>query len=345
MPAPEHRDGADLLHVVAGRGAPAAQDARLAVEHEEGLGRVGLEVVERGEARLREIVVRDGGADLAEAIPPLPVGQHRAGQVEDGGADARGLGVRGADDHSLAGGQMAGGGCAAHALHVDETGPAGAERRAVGILAELRQRDAEAVDRIEHGGAGVELDRPIVDDQLHGGLIIKDKPAPGNRVSGVPDARRYNTPHTGGHHHDQDRSLAARRSARSDGSARQGSRPCSAPGPRPALAQGNLASLGPEEGVDATVKRLFGGRPIKDGASVIKLDLPLIAENGAVVPVAVEVTSPQTPQSYVKSIYIIADKNRRPLNAKFNLTPATGLPMSGPTCASARAPTCARSPR
>ena len=105
--------------------------------------------------------------------------------------------------------------------------------------------------------------------------------------------------------------------------------PMLGPGLRPALAQGNLASLGPEEGVNATVTRLFGGRPIKDGASVIKLDLPLIAENGAVVPVTVEVTSPQTDQSYVKSIYIIADKNRRPLNAKFNLTPATGLAYVG----------------
>ena len=179
MPAPEHRDGADLLHVVAGRGAPAAQDARLAVEHEEGLGRIGLEVVERGGARRRETVALGGGADLAEAIPPFPVREHRAGQVEDGGTDARGLGMRGADDHALSGGQVAGRRGAAHALHVDETGPAGAERRAVGILAELRQRDAEAVDRIEHGGAGVELDRPIVDDQLHGGLIIKDKPASG----------------------------------------------------------------------------------------------------------------------------------------------------------------------
>ena len=66
-----------------------------------------------------------------------------------------------------------------------------------------------------------------------------------------------------------------------------------APGPRPARAQGNLASLGPEEAVDATVKRLFGGRPIADGSSLIKLDLPLIAENGAVVPVSVEVHRPR----------------------------------------------------
>jgi sulfur-oxidizing protein SoxY len=100
-------------------------------------------------------------------------------------------------------------------------------------------------------------------------------------------------------------------------------------GPRMALAQGNLASLGPEESVEATMKRLFGNRPIKDGSSVIKLELPLIAENGAVVPVSVEVTTPQTPQSHVKSIYIISDKNRRPLNAKFNLSPAVGQASIG----------------
>ena len=56
---------------------------------------------------------------------------------------------------------------------------------------------------------------------------------------------------------------------------------------RPAEAQGNLANLGPEEPVEATLKRLFGARPINDGASSIKLDLPLIAENGAVVPISV----------------------------------------------------------
>jgi sulfur-oxidizing protein SoxY len=101
------------------------------------------------------------------------------------------------------------------------------------------------------------------------------------------------------------------------------------PATRAAGAQGNLASLGPEETVDATLRRLFGGRPIKDGSSVITMDLPLIAENGALVPVTVEVASPQTAQSHVKAIYVISDKNRRPLNAKFNLTPASGQAFVG----------------
>ena len=97
--------------------------------------------------------------------------------------------------------------------------------------------------------------------------------------------------------------------------------------PRPAAAQGNLANLGPEEPVDATLKRLFGGRPIKDGSSVMKIELPLIAENGSVVPVSVEVAPP--PQGHVKSIYIIADRNRRPMNAKFNFSPGVTQPFVG----------------
>ena len=98
---------------------------------------------------------------------------------------------------------------------------------------------------------------------------------------------------------------------------------------RAARAQGNLANLGPEEPVDATMKRLFPGRLIKDGAASIKLDAPLIAENGAVVPVTVEVDAPMTPQSYVKAIYIISDRNRRPMNVKFMLTAAMGQAYVG----------------
>ena len=99
--------------------------------------------------------------------------------------------------------------------------------------------------------------------------------------------------------------------------------------PGVARGQGNLGALQPEEKVDATMQRLFGGRPIKDGSSVIKMELPLIAENGSVVPITVEVQSPMTPASYVKNIYIISDKNRRPLNARFSLTPDMGAASIG----------------
>ena len=91
-----------------------------------------------------------------------------------------------------------------------------------------------------------------------------------------------------------------------------------------ARAQGFLSNLAPEEPVEKTMQRLFGGRPIKDGSQVIIFELPLIAEDGGNVAMSVEVKSPMTPQSYVKAIYVLSDKNPRPLNAKFNLTPACG---------------------
>src|SRR5437773_10104310 len=84
--------------------------------------------------------------------------------------------------------------------------------------------------------------------------------------------------------------------------------------PRPALAQ----PLGLNESVDVAMKRVFAGRAIRDGESLIKLDIPLIAENGAVVPVSVRVVSPITPTSYVEHIFIVDDNNRIP-----SVTPLT----------------------
>lgn len=87
--------------------------------------------------------------------------------------------------------------------------------------------------------------------------------------------------------------------------------------------------LGLNETVDAALKRVFGGRPMKDGSSVIKLEIPLIAENGAVVPVSVAVESPMTPTSYVKHIYIVADKNRIPVVTRVALSPEAGRAFMG----------------
>ena len=99
--------------------------------------------------------------------------------------------------------------------------------------------------------------------------------------------------------------------------------------PGRAAGQGSLGALQPEEKVDATLRRLFGSRPIKDGSGMIKLDMPLIAENGAVVPITIEIQSPMTSANYVKDVYIISDKNRRPMNAKFSLSPEMGAAMIG----------------
>ncbi len=96
--------------------------------------------------------------------------------------------------------------------------------------------------------------------------------------------------------------------------------------PRPATAQ---QQFGQQENVQDALKRLFGTRPIKDGGALVKLDIPLIAENGAVVPVNVEVQSPMTPQSYVKGIYVIADKNRIPVVTYVALTPEAGQAFVG----------------
>ena len=96
--------------------------------------------------------------------------------------------------------------------------------------------------------------------------------------------------------------------------------------PQPAAAQ---QQFGQQENVQDALKRLFGTRPMKDGGALVKLDIPLIAENGAVVPVNVEVQSPMTPQSYVKGIYVIADKNRIPVVTYVTLTPEAGQAFVG----------------
>jgi hypothetical protein len=53
------------------------------------------------------------------------------------------------------------------ALDVDETRAARAERRPVRILAELRQRDLELVDRVKDGGARQDVGVTPVDDHSH----------------------------------------------------------------------------------------------------------------------------------------------------------------------------------
>jgi sulfur-oxidizing protein SoxY len=75
------------------------------------------------------------------------------------------------------------------------------------------------------------------------------------------------------------------------------------------------------------IKALYG--KTAEPSDKVKLDAPEIAENGAVVPVNVEVTAPMTPASYIKTIWIVADKNRIPIVARATLTPEAGHAFVG----------------
>lgn len=80
----------------------------------------------------------------------------------------------------------------------------------------------------------------------------------------------------------------------------------------------------PDEPVEATLKRLFGDRPLNPGDGKVKLELPLIAEDGGNVAVTAEAHLPLSGATHVNHIYIVSDKNRRPMIAKFSFTPEAG---------------------
>lgn len=81
------------------------------------------------------------------------------------------------------------------------------------------------------------------------------------------------------------------------------------------------ASANPAEAVAAKIQEVAGGTP---QAGRVKVEAPEIAENGATVPVAVEVDSPMTADNYVKAIHVFADNNPFPEVASFTLSPESG---------------------
>ena len=71
---------------------------------------------------------------------------------------------------------------------------------------------------------------------------------------------------------------------------------------------------------DAAVVAITGGKAVTDSDKV-KLTVPEIAENGAVVPVKINVESPMTDADYVKAIHILTTKNGNARSADIMLTP------------------------
>jgi sulfur-oxidizing protein SoxY len=78
----------------------------------------------------------------------------------------------------------------------------------------------------------------------------------------------------------------------------------------------------PNEEVARILKQLFGDRPIRKGH--VSLDMPVVAEDGRIVPVIIESDLPMTPDRYVTAVHLIVDHNPDPHLAAYHLTPAIG---------------------
>jgi len=81
------------------------------------------------------------------------------------------------------------------------------------------------------------------------------------------------------------------------------------------------AAAAPEALAEAFAQ-LFGTRTVSPGK--VKLELPKLAENGAVVPVTVSVDSPMTEHDHVRHIHLFAEKNPQPRVLDVELGPVNG---------------------
>ena len=70
------------------------------------------------------------------------------------------------------------------------------------------------------------------------------------------------------------------------------------------------------------LKEIAAGAKINEGR--IKLDIPKLAENGHLVPLTVSVESPMSATDYVRTLYLLSEKNPRPIIVKIGMSPGTG---------------------
>lgn len=90
----------------------------------------------------------------------------------------------------------------------------------------------------------------------------------------------------------------------------------------PVFAQLPTAARPPLLELVPVLKELTKGAPLRE--SRVKLDIPHLAENGHLVPLTVSVDSPMTPADYVQTLYLLSEKNPRPIIAKISMTPGNG---------------------
>lgn len=83
--------------------------------------------------------------------------------------------------------------------------------------------------------------------------------------------------------------------------------------PPAAAAENDLAPI---------IAKITGGRTLQAGR--VKIDTPVLADNGHSVPVRLSVDSPMTTADHVKTLTLLSDRNPRPVIATYHLGPRAG---------------------
>ncbi len=71
-------------------------------------------------------------------------------------------------------------------------------------------------------------------------------------------------------------------------------------------------------------KLMFGDREIRDGKDVVRVYLALRADDASTVPVAVKAQIDQTPERYIKTIWVVVERNPSPAAGVFHFTQDSG---------------------
>jgi sulfur-oxidizing protein SoxY len=80
-----------------------------------------------------------------------------------------------------------------------------------------------------------------------------------------------------------------------------------------------------EDAWPALAENVFKGRPLADGSGIVAIDMPVRAEDAAIVPVTLRVTLPQGDARHLKTMTLVIDDNPAPVAATFKIADDAGL--------------------
>lgn len=90
------------------------------------------------------------------------------------------------------------------------------------------------------------------------------------------------------------------------------------------LALGIASATAEESQWPAIRETVFGDRELADGSQVLALETPKRAHDAAVVPVTIKALAPQTPDRWIKTIWLVIDENPAPVAGVFHLAADSG---------------------